>query len=966
MSGDRWPEIEELFALALEQPASERESYINARASSEEVAREVLSLLDSHHRSSLFDPLTERQDALESLRDAGVAERAAWHARLYRALEGRYTLDRELGRGGMAIVYLARDVRHDRAVAVKVLKPELAAAIGGERFLREIRVTANLQHPHILALFDSGTVEGFLYYVMPYVEGESLRDRLRREKQLPVDGAVEIAKAVAGALEYAHRHHVVHRDIKPENILLHDGQPLVADFGIALAVTEAGGRRVTESGLTLGTPSYMSPEQATGDREVDARSDIYSLGAVLYEMLSGEPPHTGPSAQTILARVATDEPRPLYQQRRTVPTHVGAAVHMALSKLPADRFASAAQFVDALTNPAFVSSSTTPPHGARSPRVPRRLAWPAGVALALAIVALMWFQRGPRRTSVVRQTITLRAVGESPGSVLLGAAIAPDGSAIVFVDSSASRSQLWIKERDQLDPAPIRGTEGATGGVTFSPNGEWIAYVAATRLCKISRRGGPPVTLADSAGQSLRPAWLEDGTIAFASREGRVLYRVSSDGGPTERLLSSADVGRLMVHLAPLPEARGVLITGLAESFQTSDLLVLDLATRKVSTLVAGAGWGAYAGTGQLVFGLRDGSLWAAPIELSDYTLGQSVPVESGIRTVVGMAEVTLGADGTLLYVRGEAVLEHLVSVDRQGKATPLDPEFSLRGNPYEVSLSLAPDGRRLAVTLPRQETYTGGVASDIYVKRFPVGPGARITFDGTSNRRPSWSPDGTQLLFISNRDGDGDRVWSKRVDGGGAATLVAEEGRQIYEAEWTPDGEWLVYRTDDDPGAVGLGDILAIHIGDSTPRPLVATGAEETSPTVSWDSHWLAYVSDQTGRKEVYVRPFPNVDGGTWLISTNGGTEPAWARSGRELFYRDGAGNMVAVTVATTGASFEMLDRRALFDARHYLPDDDHRYYDVTPDGERFIMISLGAAGAPGDLVMVSHFDEELRRAKR
>ncbi len=252
-------------------------------------------------------------------------------SRLSTALADRYRIERHLGEGGMATVYLAKDLKHDRKVAVKVLRPELAAIIGAERFLKEIEVTANLQHPNILALYDSGEADTFLYYVMPYVEGESLRQRLNREKQLPVEESIETTKAVASALDSAHRHDVIHRDIKPENILLHDGQPVVADFGIALAVTKAGGTRLTETGLSLGTPHYMSPEQATGDRELDAKSDIYSLGCVLFEMLAGDPPYTFPTAQAVIAKVITDEPPRLTAVRKMVPLHVEAVVDKAVA-----------------------------------------------------------------------------------------------------------------------------------------------------------------------------------------------------------------------------------------------------------------------------------------------------------------------------------------------------------------------------------------------------------------------------------------------------------------------------------------------------------------------------------------------------------------------------------------------------------------------------------------------------------
>src|SRR5215210_4419776 len=268
--------------------------------------------------------------------------------RLQSALADRYRLDREIGAGGMATVYLAQDFKHDRKVAIKVLRPELAAVIGAERFLSEIKTTANLQHPHILPLFDSGAADSFLFYVMPFIEGESLRERLNREKQLPVADAIRITTEVASALDYAHRHGVVHRDIKPENILLHDGQALVADFGIALAASKAGGNRMTETGMSLGTPHYMSPEQAMGEREITARSDVYALGVMLYEMLTGDPPFTGSTAQAIVARVLTETPRPILPQRHTIPAEVEGAILMALEKLPADRFASAAEFADAL------------------------------------------------------------------------------------------------------------------------------------------------------------------------------------------------------------------------------------------------------------------------------------------------------------------------------------------------------------------------------------------------------------------------------------------------------------------------------------------------------------------------------------------------------------------------------------------------------------------------------------------
>src|SRR5512146_924961 len=268
------------------------------------------------------------------------------------ALADRYRIERELGAGGMATVYLAEDLRHHRKVAIKVLHAELSAVLGPERFLKEIELTASLQHPHILPLFDSGSADGLLFYVMPFVEGETLRSRLEREQQLPVGEAVQIATEVADALAYAHERGVVHRDIKPENILLQNGHALVADFGIALAVEQAGGRRMTQTGLSLGTPQYMAPEQAMGDKHVDARADIYALGAVTFEMLAGEPPFTGPNSQAVVAQILTAEAPSLGARRKSVPPHVDAAVQTALEQLPADRFADARAFAAALNGAA--------------------------------------------------------------------------------------------------------------------------------------------------------------------------------------------------------------------------------------------------------------------------------------------------------------------------------------------------------------------------------------------------------------------------------------------------------------------------------------------------------------------------------------------------------------------------------------------------------------------------------------
>ena len=285
--------------------------------------------------------------------------------RLKQSLADRYRLERELGQGGMATVYLAHDLKHDRDVALKVLRPELSALLGRERFLAEVRFTAKLDHPHILSLLDSGESDGYVWYTLPYIRGESLRQKLQRERQLDVAEAMNTARQVAGALEHAHQHGIIHRDVKPENILLHEGEAMLADFGIALAVKEAGGHRLTETGLSIGTPQYMSPEQATAERQLDARSDVYSLGAVLYEMLAGEPPFTGVTAQAVIAKLMVERPTALRTVRDTIPRELDAVVAKALAKTPADRFRTAAAFAEALSGEGWTASHQPPSRSGR-------------------------------------------------------------------------------------------------------------------------------------------------------------------------------------------------------------------------------------------------------------------------------------------------------------------------------------------------------------------------------------------------------------------------------------------------------------------------------------------------------------------------------------------------------------------------------------------------------------------------
>ena len=389
------------------------------------------------------------------------------------ALADRYRIERELGQGGMATVWLAQDLKHDRKVALKVLKPELAAVLGADRFVVEIKTTAALQHPHILPLFDSGTADGFLYYVMPFIDGETLRAKLDRETQLGVDEAVKIATDVADALQYAHQHGVIHRDIKPENILLAHGRPMVADFGIALAVSAAAGGRMTETGLSLGTPHYMSPEQATAEKEISGRSDIYSLASVLYEMLAGEPPHTGGSAQQIIMKIIAEQPQAVTALRKSVPRNVAAAIAKALEKLPADRFTTAAAFGAALADPGFSTSLSSGADAAATVHHSwKRLALITSGALVVALAVAGWAWVRPASPSDSAHAWRVQLAMPDSESIDWGMALSADGSK--FVHDGGGR--LWLRTASSTTSVPIAGTEGGMSP-SLSPDGKRVAFI---------------------------------------------------------------------------------------------------------------------------------------------------------------------------------------------------------------------------------------------------------------------------------------------------------------------------------------------------------------------------------------------------------------------------------------------------------------------------------------------------------
>ena len=902
------------------------------------------------------------------------------------ALAGSYRIERHLGEGGMATVYLAQDVKHDRKVALKVLRPELAAVIGAERFLQEIKVTANLQHPNILPLYDSGragTAPEFLYYVMPFVEGETLRQRMTRERQLPVEETVALIKDVADALHFAHEQGVVHRDIKPENILLQRGKPLVADFGIALAVSQAGGSRLTETGLSLGTPHYMSPEQATGDREIDARSDIYSLGAMAYEMLVGEPPHIGSSVQAIVARILSDDPAPITRSRSLVPPNVDAAIQRALAKSPADRFTSAARFAEALTNPAFRLG--LPGAQAAEPAGPwRQRALALGGVAGLLLVAAAWGWLRPRPETprpVSRFSIALPDDQSLATSGFTRLDITPDGTRLVYAGKPAgqgqtsSASQLWLRPLDQLEATPLPGTEGAIDPF-ISPDGQRVGFmefnsIGGLRLRVVSLAGGPPTTIADTMVFPFGAAWGPDGIVYFtqqaAARAGRTqLARVAGTGGTPVALTAVDTAAGETGHIWPdvLPNGKGVLFSigrGASAREEATDIAIADIKTGKHRILTRGVR-ARYARSGHIIIATAEGNLMAAPFDQDRMELtGDPVSLVEGLGVrIAGAVDLGISANGSLIYTTGvfRQGTDQVVWVTRTGVATEVDPEWTGTFS----SVALSPDDRRAAVAIGR------GAESQIWVKQLDQGPLSRLTFEGTNNNRPTWSPDGHDVLYQSERTDTSGGVYARRADGSAMPVRVLRHGREgAGEVELSRDGRWMVVR----PGGgsqANWGDLYAFRPGqDSTPAPLLTTQFPEFNPALSPDGRWLAYVSTESGRREVYVRPFPNVNDAKWQVSTGGGEQPLWAHSGRELFYV-GPDAMNAVEVER-GSSFATGAHRTLFPLTGYrgMNNGRERAYGLSSDDQRFLMIRLRVAqeGPATQLIVVQNWFEELKRIR-
>jgi len=872
-------------------------------------------------------------------------------SRLNRALEGRYHIEGELGEGGMATVYLADDLKHERKVALKVLKPELAAVVGAERFLAEIKTTANLQHPHILPLFDSGEADSFLFYVMPYLEGETLREKINRDKQLPIDEAMRITTAVAAALQHAHDRGVIHRDIKPANILLQDGQPVVADFGIALAVGAAGGSRLTETGLSVGTPFYMSPEQATGDQQVGPASDTYSLAAMLYEMLTGDPPYIGSTAQAVLGKIIQGAPVSATAIRASIPGNVDAAIRKALEKLPADRFTSAQDFNRALTDPAFRHGETATKHSGRAG--PNYLAFGLGGVAALFALLSAWTLTRPEEPRPVQRFSLAVTDAQFPSEWM---SLSADGTMMVMTYfDERNQPRLWSRRWADLTSEPVQGAEGTAVDPLISPDGSEVAFQEGSEL-KVSPLGGGIVrVLTDDANCCIR--WGSDGFIYFAAGDNTI-SRVPAGGGEVERVTTRREENDgQQGYFEILPDGD----TGIFSVFTDPPRLeafTISTGERRVLT----TGMRSYVtSTGHIVFGTLDGQILAAPFDTKNAVLtGDPVPLVQGVGVSASQDVMfTLSTNGTLLYwsAASNAAESELIWVTRDGAARSVDPTFTFHPSGDNSFWTLSPDGSQVAY----QDNQASG--GDIWVKTLDRGPMSRLTFDAVPDRAPRWSADGRSVYFLSDRGDAGRGIWAKRADGTGEPTLFQALDRPPVSFTMSPDEAWVAYRTTGQPSR----DVVTRGIGSGVEEDLAAhPDFVESAPAISPDGKWLAYTSNETGGPQVYVRPFPDFGAGRWQVSDGVGMAPVWSKDGRELYYAAN-GRLFAVRLETD-PTIRVLGHEDLFPlppgVTHF---NASGWYDVAPDGESFLMGRPAQFGgddgqAAIELILVQNFFEELK----
>ncbi len=850
------------------------------------------------------------------------------HDRLAAALADHYRIERELGQGGMATVYLAHDLKHDRDVAIKVLHPDLAAALGGERFLSEIRTTARLQHPHILPLLDSGAADGLLYYVMPYVSGETLRDRLQRERQLPIEDVLQIAREVADALGAAHALGIIHRDIKPDNILLQGGHAVVADFGIALAVQEAGGARMTQTGLSLGTPQYMSPEQAMGERTIDLRSDIYALGAVTYEMLTGEPPFSGATAQAVVAKVLTEKPPRPSAVRDTVPATVEAAVLKALAKLPADRWSTTAKFAEGLVHGAPTHATAgVESVGARRSRAPLI----TGMIVSALLIAAAWgFGRMGRQQGEgwTQYTQLTDASGQESSPSL-----SPDGESFAYASNGRGTWDIFVQRVGGRNPVLVAGdTTRDERWPAYSPDGKQIAFSV----------GGGGLFLVGATGESARrltsmgfnPSWAPDGNrIVFGTEEVTSPYQVNGTGalwtaavaGGEPTLLLETEVGG---GYQPSWSPSGTRIAFWSARAGQRDIETVAAAGGepvKVTDDVAVDWAPTWSPDGRYLYFASDRGgtmgIWRIGVEESSGSpRGAPELVVAGVDVTMDLPQLSRDGESVLFRSQLESVNPAAIAFDpvteRLGTVTLLQRRTGIL-TPFDIS----PDGAWLALgNVPDRQ-------QDVFIMRPDGSDLTRLTDDVARDWYPRFTPDGEALTFHSNQSGVYEG-WLLRRDGSGRTRLTDVGGAGIVYPMFGPDGERL---------KVQSFDSTTIWIG-TTPWPLTTqtvtalpaaalVGGTLNASYWSRDGRWLSGgIQSSTGA--VRGNGLYEVETGRTLKLSDDayGDDMGWLPGYRRVVYFTLAGALVIQDIET-------LQRRVLTAALPYPPDQMGNIV-AAPDG--------------------------------
>jgi eukaryotic-like serine/threonine-protein kinase len=873
---------------------------------------------------------------------------------------GPYEILSAIGAGGMGEVYKARDTRLDRIVAIKVLPTHLAdRAELRERFEREAKTIASLNHPHVCTLYDTGHQDDVDFLVMEYIEGETLAQRLQKGP-LPIQLALQYAIEIADALDKAHRKGITHRDLKPGNIMLTKSGTKLLDFGLAKLAQEAAPATsvsqlptlksaVTAEGTILGTLQYMAPEQVEA-KEVDARTDIFAFGAVVYEMATGKKAFEGKSSASVMAKIMETEPPPISSLQPMTPPALDRVIKTCLAKDPDDRWQTAGDLCRELKWIAESGASAAAPAVATPESVHTLRGWAFVGGLACLVVAAIagfavWILKPTPPKPVTRTVITLPLGDRLVGPDQTALALSPDGKQLAYAAIRGITSQLYLRSMDSQEARPISGTDGAVEPF-FSPDGQWIGFFAGGKLKKISVSGGSAVTL----GDALNPFganWSSQGIIAFTPLLVSPLMELSDAGGASQPLIPLAKGEASQLWPQFLPGGKAVLFAA-GNGPASVHVAVQVIATGQRLNL-AGGTQPRYAASGHLVYA-QGATLVAVPFDPQRLEIkGTPVPVVEGVAyspTYVS-SQYSISDTGSLVYVSGgsQANLRRMVWVSRNGAEQPLPAP----PQGYEY-VSLSPDGRRVAVELENQ-IWLYDLARDTLT---------RFTFEGSSNTSPEWTPDGKRIAFKSNKEGGTVNLFWQLADGSGGLERLSTDQYGQVPRSWSPDGQFLAFH-ENNPKT--LKDIWVLRISDHKSQPFLVTPFNEGAPSFSPDGQWLAYVSNESGRPEVYVQPFPG-PGGKWQISTEGGTEPAWNHNGRELFYRSG-NKMMALDVATQ-PSFSLGKPRMLFERQYFRSDWPliGTAYDVSPDGQRFLMVKpTEQASSATQINVVLNWFEELKQ---